>query len=582
MALIHADSFSWLTAAQLTRAYSTVDDGSGSILVGPYGRGTGDAIRFSGDAAAYIRRSSLTTSGSVAIVEADVRISSAPGAATALFRVLVGTTVQASLAVETDRKLKAYRGDLTTGLGSASSYVVPVDTWVRICLKLTINDATGAVLVYVWEPGDTSPQTALNLTSQDTKAHASSALWDAFDVSAACSGTTDVTGLVVTDGSGSKNNDLVSAKPRTVEARRPNGVGASSGFTPSSGLTNYVLVDDQSPDDDSSLVSTVSANVTDTYEVEDASDASQTIHGVVAALVGKKGGPTTFGHVIRYSGSNTVSAAVSMSSSYTAHLYPYDEIPGSISFTAALFANLQFGFKSLIVSGGTPALVVSTSKDGDLSTAIDTDPIDTTGATLLVVVVAFVTTAAVTAVPTPAPTMPAPGSAAQASASVPTATAARNDHFTIKRILPISGPIRYGEWHWDETGAPATGPLVMTVDLEARVLSVFRGGYEIGATAVLLGTQEKPTPLGKFPVIWKKADHYSRTYDGAPMPFTHRLTNDGIAIHGTKVEKGYASHGCIGVPNAFGKKLFAVTKLGDVVYITRGKRIGLGDSLTGG
>lgn len=192
------------------------------------------------------------------------------------------------------------------------------------------------------------------------------------------------------------------------------------------------------------------------------------------------------------------------------------------------------------------------------------------------------TAAAVTAVPTPAPTMPAPGSAAQASASVPTATAARNDHFTIKRILPISGPIRYGEWHWDETGAPATGPLVMTVDLEARVLSVFRGGYEIGATAVLLGTQEKPTPLGKFPVIWKKADHYSRTYDGAPMPFTHRLTNDGIAIHGTKVEKGYASHGCIGVPNAFGKKLFAVTKLGDVVYITRGKRIGLGDSLTGG
>ena len=158
----------------------------------------------------------------------------------------------------------------------------------------------------------------------------------------------------------------------------------------------------------------------------------------------------------------------------------------------------------------------------------------------------------------------------------------RDERFVIKRILPITGPIKYGEWHWDEKGAPADGPLVMTVDLDARVLSVFRGGYEIGATAVLLGTTEKPTPLGRFPVIWKKADHYSSTYDGAPMPFTHRLTNDGIAIHGTKVEKGYASHGCIGVPNAFGKKLFAVTKLGDVVYITRGKRIGLGDSLTGG
>jgi hypothetical protein len=33
------------------------------------------------------------------------------------------------------------------------------------------------------------------------------------------------------------------------------------------------------------------------------------------------------------------------------------------------------------------------------------------------------------------------------------------------------------------------------------------------------------------------------------------------------------------VPNDFGRKLFAVSKLGDVVYITRGKRIGEGDSL---
>src|SRR3990170_7710585 len=67
--------------------------------------------------------------------------------------------------------------------------------------------------------------------------------------------------------------------------------------------------------------------------------------------------------------------------------------------------------------------------------------------------------------------------------------------FVIKRILPIDGPIRYGEWHWNEDGAPADGPLVITVDLEARVLSVFRDGYEIGATAVLLGTDEHPTPV---------------------------------------------------------------------------------------
>ena len=153
-----------------------------------------------------------------------------------------------------------------------------------------------------------------------------------------------------------------------------------------------------------------------------------------------------------------------------------------------------------------------------------------------------------------------------------------DERFVIKRILPITGPIKYGEWHWDEAGVPA-GPLVITVDLDARVLSVFRSGYEIGATAVLLGTNETPTPLGVFPVKWKDADHYSSTYDNAPMPFTMNLTADGVAVHGTTVEKGYASHGCIGVPNDFAKRIFGITPIGTKVYITRGKMAKAGDSL---
>src|SRR5690606_30292238 len=35
--------------------------------------------------------------------------------------------------------------------------------------------------------------------------------------------------------------------------------------------------------------------------------------------------------------------------------------------------------------------------------------------------------------------------------------------FVIKTILPIDGAIRYGEWHWDDSRAPTSGPLVMTV-----------------------------------------------------------------------------------------------------------------------
>ncbi|WP_374414527.1 L,D-transpeptidase family protein [Novosphingobium colocasiae] len=153
--------------------------------------------------------------------------------------------------------------------------------------------------------------------------------------------------------------------------------------------------------------------------------------------------------------------------------------------------------------------------------------------------------------------------------------------FVIKRILPISGPIKYGDWHWDEEGVPA-GPIVLTVDLDARVLSVFRAGYEIGATAVLLGTEDHPTPLGVFPITQKEKVHFSSIYTGAPMPYMQRLTNDGITLHGSQVELGYASHGCVGMPEKFAAKLFATTRIGDKVYVTRGKQVGVGDSLVGG
>jgi len=165
-----------------------------------------------------------------------------------------------------------------------------------------------------------------------------------------------------------------------------------------------------------------------------------------------------------------------------------------------------------------------------------------------------------------------------ASATTPPPAPPKDEKFVIKRVLPISGPIKYGEWHWDDKDVP-DGPLVITVDLDARVLSIFKGGYEIGAAAVLLGTSEKPTPTGVFPIKWKKKDHYSTTYDGAPIPLYMNLTTDGVAIHGTKVEKGYASHGCIGLPNPFVAKIFAIAPVGTKVYITKGKMVKQGDSL---
>lgn len=157
-------------------------------------------------------------------------------------------------------------------------------------------------------------------------------------------------------------------------------------------------------------------------------------------------------------------------------------------------------------------------------------------------------------------------------------TPARAEPMVVKRVLPIDGPIKYGEWYWDTDGVPP-GKIVMTVDLDARVISVFRGGYEIGAAAVLLGTQEHPTPLGVFPIRYKMRNNVSEKYNNAPMPYSMFLTKDGVALHGSPVRNGYASHGCIGLPDDFAAKVFSVAKKGDKVLITRGETLKMGEPI---
>ena len=150
----------------------------------------------------------------------------------------------------------------------------------------------------------------------------------------------------------------------------------------------------------------------------------------------------------------------------------------------------------------------------------------------------------------------------------------------VKRVLKIDGPFRHGDYAWDEKGAPATGPIIVTIDLRAQTLSVFRDGYEIGAAVILYGATDKPSPKGAFPITQKDADHVSNLYD-APMPYAQRLTSDGVFIHGSDVQWGRGTHGCIGVPTAFAKKLFGVTKLGDIVVITDGKMLDVSKAQVG-
>src|SRR6185312_6415434 len=111
-----------------------------------------------------------------------------------------------------------------------------------------------------------------------------------------------------------------------------------------------------------------------------------------------------------------------------------------------------------------------------------------------------------------------------------------------------------------------TGKLEIVADVARDTLYVYRGGVEIGRTILIYGADEKPTPLGSFPILQKNARHISNLYN-APMPYMMRLTWGGVALHGSgeTVDNRYATHGCIGLPDEFAALLFRVTRLGDRV-----------------
>jgi lipoprotein-anchoring transpeptidase ErfK/SrfK len=137
----------------------------------------------------------------------------------------------------------------------------------------------------------------------------------------------------------------------------------------------------------------------------------------------------------------------------------------------------------------------------------------------------------------------------------------------VRSLLHVSGPMRFGDSIWNERGA-TTGEIWIRVDLAKQLISVFRGGDEIGTAVILYGADSHLTPQGTFSILGKSKQHRSRAY-GALMPYSLWLTKDGVAIHASEVRRGLATHGCIGVPIDFSKRLFSIAEPGDKVVIVR-------------
>ncbi len=120
-----------------------------------------------------------------------------------------------------------------------------------------------------------------------------------------------------------------------------------------------------------------------------------------------------------------------------------------------------------------------------------------------------------------------------------------------------------------EATAPreAGEPIMAIVSIKSQQVTLYDADGWILRAPVSTGVKERETPAGVFAVVEKKEDHRSNMYDDAHMPHMHRITWNGIALHGGPLPGYAASHGCIRLPFGFAERLFGKTRIGMRVII---------------
>ena len=126
--------------------------------------------------------------------------------------------------------------------------------------------------------------------------------------------------------------------------------------------------------------------------------------------------------------------------------------------------------------------------------------------------------------------------------------------------------LKPGQFIWNAAAAPE-GPIVIVASLPEQIARVYRNGVEIGVAKVSTGKPGHNTPTGIFTILNKDKDHTSKTYGNAPMPYSERLTWDGVALHAGGIPGYPESHGCVHLPTRFAELLFGITSVGMTVVI---------------
>jgi hypothetical protein len=335
MSLRFIDSFDHYVSADGSEKWTSVGS-TFTISAGNGRRGTSSA-RGTGTANTAGPRKTLDAEATW-IVGCAFRTTFFPTLARPIFHLLDTSTIQVDVVCNNDGTLSVRRG-ASTVLGT-TTFALSTNVYHFIEFKCTISDASGIAVLRV--DGDTK----LNLSSVDTK-QTSNATVNSIEITPNSNwgSTVDIDDVYICDNQGSTNNDFLG--DCRVDCLLPNADGSNSQFTPSTGSDHYALVDDASPDDDTTYLSHSTSGQKDTWNFANLTAlTSPSIKGVQLNLTAKKddAGSRLLKPVVKSGSTTSSGSSQGLSTDYLQFAQIYETDPDtSAAWTESGVNSAEFG-----------------------------------------------------------------------------------------------------------------------------------------------------------------------------------------------------------------------------------------------
>jgi hypothetical protein len=323
MANLFLDSFDHYASADITKKYTS--GSGGTIVTGRNGNG------MSGSADKGLAPGDNRFIGGCAVKNGTLGFN--------IFEVGTGgignSNTQFLLKSETDGALKLYRGNTTgTLLGTTAAGLIAINTWNYVEVNVLIDDSVGTAEVRL------NNVTVLTF-SGDTKQQAAAG-WTIVRTAVAI-----IDDLYINDGTGTINNTFWG--DTRIDCVFPDGNGAHSEWTRSTGANQYATIDEVTPNGDTDYNSTATVNAIDTVTVGDTPAPDNTIRSVQLNICADKtdAGTATLSPVARQDGVDFVYSAQAPTTAYAYLRQIYERAPDTSVWTATIFNAMQFGYKRI-------------------------------------------------------------------------------------------------------------------------------------------------------------------------------------------------------------------------------------------